>query len=1452
MKTGFLISSWICHAAKLLIVFGASAVLAQAPVIQVHPQDRAVPISSTVVFTVYATGIEPLGYHWFFNNTQQLAQVSSSVTIPNVTTNAAGTYFVIVSNVFGSVTSAPASLVILPLLPGMLDPTFNPGAGPNNVVRSVSTDVDGRIYVGGDFTSFSGVLRSRIVRLNPGGDLDLSFAIGAGASDAVQKIVVQDNGQVLIGGGFQQVDGLSRFGLARLNGDGHLDTTFDAGLPPFAWVWAIALQNDGKILIGGDFTTVGGIPRYRIARLNNNGSLDTTFAPGGGMNDSVRAIAVRPDNLIWVGGAFTSVDGSTRFRIVRLTDTGSVDPSFVGGSGADYWVYALGLQLDGKVILGGNFSYLNGVQRLNLARLNPNGVVDSFNQSFGPDRTVTSLAIQPDGKVVIGGGFQQVQQQPHNYFARLTTNGLVDEGFYSDLGASYWVESVALQPDGKILIAGGFYSVNGTVRPYVARLLGGNPAPFPPLLTAQPTPMQTVGEGGNVQLVGRAVAFPLPSYQWQVNGTNVLGATAPTLALNNVRLGKAGNYTLIASNSLGSVTSRVAMVIITPARVGPGAVDINFYTGQGPNYTVKTIAMQPDGKALIGGYFYLVDNRGATNIARLNADGTLDSSFRASAPYSVEQIAVLPSGSILIAGPFYSVNGTDRYGIAMLQTNGALDISFNPSFAPYPYVSSLLVQTNGRVVVAGYFSIFGGAERTNVARLFVGANNGTLDPSFDAGVGANGEIFTMAAHTGGKILVGGIFDYFNGVPCNNIVRLNADGSVDPTFNPGTGANGAVDSISVQVDGKIVIGGRFRAFNGMTRHQVARLNPDGSLDMTFDPGEGPDAEVKTVLAQSNGKIMIGGGFTSIDDRFDSHVTRLNNDGSLDLTFDAGNGADDIVYSIVELPGNQYMVGGAFTTFDLLPRPYIVRLHGGKLAAFPPTIILPPQDLSVQAGEDATFNVLATGEPEPGYQWQFNGIDIPGATHWTFALHNVRSTNAAAYTVIVSNALGTVRSSPAVLTVNSPSRQPGAPDISFYTGTGPNDRVHAIGVQPDGKIVIGGAFTEVNGVLQNHIARLTSSGGVDGTFNPGLGANERVFALAMQPDGKIIAGGSFTNVNGITRNRLVRFQMNGAVDLSFNTVPGVNAEVYAVANYTNGSVIIGGRFTSVNGTVRNGLARVQTDGSLDFSFAPLLNSGAIVFALAVQTNGQIIIGGIFYDIGGVSRSRIARLNANGSLDVNFSPIGASSTVSALGLQEDGKVLLGGDFYSINGAQRMRIARLLPNGAVDFAYTNVPPNNTVNTLLVQPDTNVVAGGAFLDVGYVYRARLARFNHLGGLDAVFNAGLGVQGGSSYIDEYGQIFELTTVLASAREPGGKILIGGDFTSVNGIERPYIARLFSREASDAIAVIKGSGMVQLMWDTGVIQVADQITGPWTDVPNAQSPIMYQVGEAQKFFRLKFN
>lgn len=202
-------------------------------------------------------------------------------------------------------------------------------------------------------------------------------------------------------------------------------------------------------------------------------------------------------------------------------------------------------------------------------------------------------------------------------------------------------------------------------------------------------------------------------------------------------------------------------------------------------------------------------------------------------------------------------------------------------------------------------------------------------------------------------------------------------------------------------------------------------------------------------------------------------------------------------------------------------------------------------------------------------------------------------------------------------------------------------------------------------------------VDPTFNPGSGANDRVLALALQPDGKVLLGGVFTSVGGTARNRIARLNADGSLDTSFN--PGANSTVRTLGVQPDGKVLLGGAFTSAGGTARNSIARLNADGSLDTSFTPGTGANSSVYALVLQPDGKVLLGGIFSIVGGTARNGIARLNANGSLDTSFDPgTGANGAVHALTLQSDGKVLLGGTFTSVSGTLRSGIARLAVGAA------------------------------------------------------------------------------------------------------------------------------------------------------------------------------
>ena len=345
--------------------------------------------------------------------------------------------------------------------------SFNPNA--NAFVRSIALQPDGKTIIVGAFSTVNGVNKNYIARLNSNGSLDINF--NPDANSPTYSVVLQPDGKIIVGGLFTtigpSIDAVPRNYIARINSDGTLDTSFDPNANNA--VESIALQPDGKILIAGGFTTIGhsidATPRNRLARLNSDGTLDTSFIDPN-VSDSVYSIVPQPDGKILIGGRFTTVGGTTRNRIARLNSDGTLDTSFNLNPGSS--VRSIALQPDGKILIGGDFETIGDTTRFKAARLNSDGSLDT---SFNPNvnDSVRSIALQPDGKILIGGSFTKVGGVTRNYIARLNSDGTLDTSF--DPNANNAVESIALQTDGKIIIAGIFTNLGGNTRQHIARII---------------------------------------------------------------------------------------------------------------------------------------------------------------------------------------------------------------------------------------------------------------------------------------------------------------------------------------------------------------------------------------------------------------------------------------------------------------------------------------------------------------------------------------------------------------------------------------------------------------------------------------------------------------------------------------------------------------------------------------------------------------------------------------------------------------------------------------------------------------------------------------------------------------------------------------------------------------------------------------------------------------------
>ncbi|HWP56000.1 MAG TPA: hypothetical protein VN476_17850, partial [Pyrinomonadaceae bacterium] len=639
------------------------------------------------------------------------------------------------------------------------------------------------------------------------------------------------------------------------------------------------------------------------------------------------------------------------------------------------------------------------------------------------------------------------------------------------------------------------------------------------------------------------------------------------------------------------------------------------------------------------------------------------------------------------------------------------------------------------------------------------AAGGDIDPSFNPGAGASGStatVLAVAVQTDGKIVVGGTFSQAAGQARGNIARFNPDGSLDPTFlSSGVGANGDVSALFVQPDGKIVICGDFTTVNGSARNRIARLNSDGTLDFTFlATGSGANFVVNAAALQSDGKIVIGGRFTTINGTTRNHIARINSDGTLDASFlAAGSGINGDVFSLALQTDGKTLIGGFFTSVNGTARNGIARLNS-------------------DGTNDASF--LATGS---------------GVNNSVFAVA-VQSDDRVVIGGLFTNVNGIERNGAARLNPD------GNLDMSFLAaGSGANAPLYAIALQSDGKIVIGGAFTNFSGTARDGIERLNANGSVDTSFLvSGSGANNIVRCLALQSDGKILLGGAFTTVNGTVRTGIARLDNVGNLD---NAGTGVaRNDVTAVALQSDGRILIGGSFTTFSGTARNRIARLNSDGTLDTTFlAAGAGANGDVSAVTLQGDGKILIGGNFTSVNGTARNRIARLNSDGTLDTAFlaAGSGADSSVRKIAIQADNRILVGGSFANINGTARNSVARLNADGSLDnsFLASGAGANGPVFTLAVQSDGKILIGGDFTSFNGTSRNRFARLNSDGTLDTTF-----LSTGTGANDQ---------VLALALQSDGKVLIGGAFTSVNNATRNRLARLNTDGTLDTAFLANAAG-----------------------------------------------
>jgi uncharacterized delta-60 repeat protein len=1350
---------------------------------------------------------------------------------------------------------------------GTLDGSFSPPFGDSSVVNALLVQADGKVFVAGDLF-IQGQTRYPFVRLQPNGSLDL--AVPRTGNEVGYATALDQSNRVMVAGG--SFVGLNRlFYVRRLNGNGTTDTNFNTGTGANEPVNALAVQPDGKIIVAGAFTNFNGSPRMGVARLNSDGSVDSTFELRDSPDGTVLALALQEDGRLIIGGSFTNVGTTLRPGVARFNTNGTLDETFNPRTGAERAVFALALDDSDRVLIGGTFTAVGGLPRPGIARLHPDGRPDfgfRAHPSTGPiPNVIYSISFDEHGKVLVGGHFWLMDDVSRYGAARLyggdgdlepatifttSSNHTVNAGqsrtlrtqIWSSTPVSYeWLHNgvVLAGATNDTLVLSAIHTNQAGVYAVAVRNVYGvttgqianvEVTGLPARLLTQPTNV-TVFVGQTASFSVMATGLPPPRLLWLKDGNVIAETTNGFLSFTNVQLANAGAYQVIASNYVGTATSQTAQLTIHPAPTYPHSTDVSFYLDPLVGGIVNAVACQADGRILAGGLLSRSGRLGQSGIVRFERNGDLDMAFAGgtNAYRFVNVVSVDAENRVIIAGDFHIVDGAPFEGIARLTSDGALDETFQPTFGTGGRINAIAPLADGKMIVARSVT---GIDQLNIARLNA---DGTVDGGFQARV--QGDVSKIAVQADGKIVLGGLFSRVNGVPRTNLARVNANGSVDESFDPQMAVDSStvIIALAVQSNQKILIAGRFTPSEAVARHSLIRLNSDGTLDQTLDAGTGADDDIYAMALQGDGKIVLGGEFTSFNGKQRLRLVRLFSNGALDAGFQflPNSGADGRIRSISLTSEGEIVVGGDFTIINGVPRRRVARLYGGNLPLEPPLIFMQPTNQVLKAGQTAFFSVGFASVDAPALTWLLDGRALANATNETLVLQNVQAAAAGAYSVVISNSFGATTSSIASLAVEAPTTTPGSLDTRFYAEslletTG----VWTMAMQANGKLVV--ARDPAAGRTGQMLIRVNSEGVEDAEFNAAT-SNTLVLALATtENDGVFAAGERF----------IKRLKADGTEDETFQA--SVNLPIYALDRQDD-KLLIAGAFTQVNGLSRARVARLNSDGNIDTNFNAGLGPDGAVTDLARGTDGRIIIAGFFTNVNGVLRRGIARLNSDGSLDASFNARSPTNVVS-VAKQGDGKLLIG--FSSQFQDTNMPVmVRLLDDGTEDSSFNSTIHGGRVNAIIPQPDGRIFIGGTFTSVGGIPRPRIARLNEDGSLDVTFDPGGGIQDTS--------VYNLPAVQVAILDRTGKIIVGGRFTHYNLVPRNGLARVYG---DPFITARRSEGSFSILVPTDVghdyyLEYKDSLgEADWTAFPavtgdGSVKEFKHSVpGVARRFYRLR--
>jgi len=1203
---------------------------------------------------------------------------------------------------------------------GSLDPSFWSGAGvfggpfPSGVIHR-----DGRLLVYGSFTTINSTPLGNLVRFNLDGSVDNTFSIGSGASGsfgyAINSAFYIPSGDLFIGGSFTFFKGVSRNRAALLVGNPQI------GAIGFAPPRVTALDQAGTVLLTlrryGPSTEAASIT-YTTADTTATAGADYTAANGtvswaaGDSADKTIALTILGD---------TAIESTETFRVLLSDPSGPVGPAssaivelldantpatFTTQPTAPVSAPTVGgtLTLSAAATSPTPTTYqwfLNGVALtgatattytrtpLTLADAGLYTVV-ATNASGPTTSTIVQAIIQPqagrvasgqtttgrplfnanpstilplpDGGALVGGSFTNVNSSGVSYLVRVTSTGALDPSF--NLQFNLTVNKLLRQPDGKIIVAGVFGTVSGTNVASLTRL--------------------------NADLT-------LDTAFSTAIGNRYLNSGVQGQAINDIALDAEGRIYVGTTLFSSAVLQRLSSAGVLDATYTPAL-----------NQVVRALAIQPDGKLIVTGFFTSLAGSPASRGGRLNSDGTRDATFAPNLNSStVNSISLLRDGRILVAG------GLSSASIIYLNADGSLNATLATGNQVYKISQSPVspVFTVARTSASGSGSLF----QFKGSNPFPAPASSDNDLSFNVGTGPNAEVLALAHNPDGSIWITGSFTTFNGFASGNVVKLQGTAGdpaiVNPPVNvavpPGTTARFTVGAVGTGLS--------YQWFKGVTA-----LTDDAHISGTTTAVLSLSAA--SVADEDAYSVVVSGGSPVID--LPSAEVRLYILGT------------PLIATQPVAPATRLFLGETFSlsaeVYAAAPASYAWRRDGQLLSDDARTSGTTTASLAITgvlASDTGTYtltitNAQGTATTAPAFVLVTPAPDSRAATHLGLAANHPVSTflplpdgrmliGGSGFTSFTGGTGSTATFGAFALVNPDGSLSPvGSPALNL------NDTsllINAIIRLPNGKYMVGGTFTTLGGLTRNRLARLNTDFSVDTTFDPGAGANGTVNTLAIDSSGRIYVGGVFSSyggvaetTNGPARNRLIRLNADGSFDDTFLTK--LNNSVTKLTLLPDGTLLVGGSFTANAGATppipASYLVRLGADGVPLPTFVP--NVGSTLNDLAFSPTGDRIY--VALPFAPYLRSFLL----NGSLDPAFNPSAfVQNAVRRLAVQPDGKILAVGTFTGPSNTAPYHIVRLLPTGTNDPTFTlgntNLNVGLTTDALALDAAGRVWLGGGF-----------------------------------------------------------------------------------------------------------------------------------------------